>query len=159
MAQMNIYRGTLKVCFVLGGVALILVTSLQQSHALCGIIGCSRIIDRTTNESGSPISTANCGGGCDRQANLPNGARQQKGNPSSPCGPDCICMQAPDTVEAQRSTNEVLKAQVNAVCANAAMSVGLMHCSVEPAFVQLAPHEVFGTSAGSTCVRLCRFLI
>ncbi len=149
---MNYCRGTLKGYFVLGGIALMLATCLQQTHALCGFVGCS---NTEVNKSlGNP---SGCGGCCSGKAKLPSRTPGQKTNPNLPCGPHCICTQVSDPPEAPRVTSEIVKSQVTALGAEIIVGEDARVGSPGPADPLLF-EDLFSVTASDTCVRLCRFL-
>lgn len=149
---MNYCRGTLKGYFVLGGIALMLATCLQQTHALCGLVGCS-----TTEVNKSLGNSSGCGGCCSGRAKLPSRTPSQKTNPNLPCGPDCLCTQVSDPPEAPRVTSEITKSQVTALGAEIVVGDDARFAPSGPADLLLF-EDLVSVSASDTCVRLCRFL-
>ena len=149
---MNYCRGTLKGYFVLGGIALMLATCLQQTHALCGLVGCS-----TTEVYKSLGNSSGCGGCCSGRAKLPSRTPAQKTNPNLPCGPDCLCTQVSDPPEAPRVTSEITKSQVTALGAEIVAGDDARFAPSGPADLLLF-EDLVSVSASDTCVRLCRFL-
>ena len=149
---MNYCRGTLKGYFVLGGIALMLATCLQQTHALCGLVGCS-----TTEVYKSLGNSSGCGGCCSGRAKLPSRTPAQKTNPNLPCGPDCLCTQGSDPPEAPRVTSEITKSQVTALGAEIVVGDDARFAPSGPADLLLF-EDLVSVSASDTCVRLCRFL-
>jgi hypothetical protein len=154
---MKYYRGALKGYLVLAGVALILTSSLQQTHALCYFLGCLQSAACPV-EAVSAAQSSGCGGCCNREAKLP-GHKPTKSNQSNPpCGPDCICTHAPDPIETQRNATELVDS--NAASADSPMPLNTyVTVSLRSVSRDLDPFSLFAAdSAGETCVRLCRFL-
>lgn len=149
---MNYCRGTLKGYIVLGGIALMLTSLLQQTHALCAFVGCSN-----TEVSNSLGNSSGCGGCCSRKAKLPSRTPQQKTDSNLPCGPDCICTQVSDPPEAPRVTSEIAKSQVTALGADTVVGEDASVASPGPADLLLF-EDLVSVTASDTCVRLCRFL-
>lgn len=152
---MNYCRGTLKGYAVLGGVALMLASCLQQTHALCEFACCTNAEASKTPSSIS--NSSGCSGCHGRQAKLPSRAPQQKPDPNMPCGPDCICTHAADASEVPRVTSAIANSQITAI----ATEMGVDDATVEsPGPADLVPFETSASvTASQKCVRLCRFLI
>lgn len=153
---MNYYRGTLKGYFVLGGIALMLATCLQQTHALCNFACCSdlEVSKLTATSSARPSGCRSCH---NRQAELPSRAPQQEPGPNMPCGPECICAQVSDPAEAPRVTSEIVKSQVIASGAEIVLAEDAAVAPPGPTDI-VSFEDLASVTASETCVRLCRFL-
>jgi len=153
---MNYCREIAKSYLVLGGIALILVSSLQQSHALCYWLECFEAPVTAVVESTAP--STGCSGCCGRQAKLPGPKPSKSQDSSVPCGPDCICAHAPDQIETQRSATELVDS--NSVSIDSAIHASdFAAVAARSASFDLSPCNLLaGDSASDTCVRLCRFL-
>lgn len=154
---MSYYRGKSKVLVTLGGIALALVPCLQQTHAVCRLLGCMRPILAASADAVA-VQETNCDRCCGGDSESPCQKPPQNHGGNVPCGPDCWCTQAPDPREAPRNSAECAKSSISTLHVEAPISVGAqiqLSCGSIKLF---APSTLPSLSAGKTCVLLCRFL-
>lgn len=153
-------RRTLKRFVACGGIALALIASVQQSHALCGIIGCNNLT-RTAPGNLTKITDGviERGGCCGHKTESHRSAPPQDDNNDSPCGPNCLCCQPPEPREEPRDTTELTKSRISTVLPAIDCPVSIdrqlekFDCGSINAFKYRAP------GCDVTCAKLCRFLI
>lgn len=156
---MSHYRDKLRKLVVLGGIALALMPCLQQTHALCRLAGCAKLLLPVPDECGI-VKVAERGRCCGHESSPPREkSKQDRGGEELPCGPDCWCAQPPDPRESPRNVTESAKAELSTLHAEAATPFGVERQTHLDLNESLAPDSLPSLSAGETCVLLCRFLI
>lgn len=153
---MSHHRDKLKEFVVLGGIALALMPCLQQTHALCRLAGCVKLILPASVEGGN-VKAAERGRCCGHESTPREKSNKDRGG-ELPCGPDCWCAQPPDPREAPRSVTESAKSQLSMLHADATPAFGVERQTDLDLVKSLAPDALPSHSAGETCVLLCRFL-
>lgn len=154
---MSYYRGKLKGLVVLGGFALALMPCLQQTHALCRLAACVKLILPAPVEVGV-VKVAERGRCCGHESPAPRDKSNQDRGEELPCGPDCWCAQPPDPREGPRNATESAKSQLSMLHAEAATAFGVERQTHLDLVESLAPDSLPSLSAGETCILLCRFL-
>jgi len=157
-SQMSHYRDKLKKLVVLGGIALALMPCLQQTHAICRLAGCVKLILPAPVEV-CIVKVADRGHCCRHESTTPREkSNQDRGGEELPCGPDCWCAQPPDPREAPRNVTESAKSQLSTLHAETATAFSIERQTHLDLVESLAPDSLPSLSAGETCVLLCRFL-
>jgi hypothetical protein len=155
---MSFYHGKLKVLTAVGGIALALLPSLQQTHAVCQLAGCmDRIVAEPAEAGGS--QDVGCNQCCNGTPTSPCERPQQQRDGDAPCGPYCWCAQAPNPSDAPKNSTECAKSTVSilhAIVPLTAANDGLFATGGRTSFCS---ESLPSSSAGDTCRLLCRYLI
>lgn len=154
---MNFHRGKLKVFVVLGGIALALLPCLQQTHAVCRLLGCMEPMLAVAVASVAVQSNKceNCCGGTESPCEE---SPLERGD-EVPCGPNCCWFtQAADPREAPRSSTETSESIIFWLHAVVSTAVSQESRFSSDGCCSFATDSLPSPSAGETCIVLCRFL-
>lgn len=138
-------------------VVLALLPVLQQTHAICRIAGCMDPVLASSSDA-SVAQCASCSSCNGHDSNAPCNRPMQSRNTELPCGPYCVCTQAPEPREAPRPSSSI--AQSGADSQHMQTNSYLV---IEPTAADLmigtSPSNGLARTSGDSCERLCRFLI
>ena len=156
--QMFYSRLRLKRFIAYGGIALALVGSAQQSHALCGFVACVSGRLTTTVALAEAIDSETKCDCCAQKSDPRDEAPLRSGEHSAPCGSNCWCCQPPQPRQAPRDSTKFTKARITTLSTAVDCALCIVH---QPIVLDSRIVDVTQFSAHSsrdTCVRLCRFL-
>ncbi len=154
---MSYSRGKLKVLAVVGGIALALVPCLQQTHAVCRLLGCMEPMP-TAPADAVAVEVMSCDGCCGNSSESPCEKPPQHRGGDVPCGPYCWCTQAPDPREAPRNSTEYAKSSTSTLHAEFPLYVDIERLFSFDELKSFSVGALPSLSAGDTCILLCRFL-
>ena len=160
--QMFYRRLMLKRFIACGGIALALLACVQQSHVLCGLMGCTNpwqtAAQSLAEADAARDSVTKCGDCCEHESDPRRDAPHQDSDSTIPCGPNCWCCQPPDPRQAPRDTAELTKSRITTLFISAAWPLCIERQSCELDSLAVMATDFSANSSCETCARLCRFL-
>jgi len=146
-----------------GGIALALFACMQQSHALCGILGCqipelSTGVELATADPCSERVVAKHGSCCKHETSSRQDTPIEDHESGIPCGPNCWCCQPAEPRQAPRDTTDSAKAQLTKLFVSSACPVCIERQPSKPDLESIGTAHFLANTPGQTCAWLCRFL-
>lgn len=160
----NLKRGV-----ALLGVALALLSGVEQTHLLCQLGGCAEVATgqscehHDADESAATTCSHSCNSPAPRIAAKPSTAKlvdndsglaHQDG--SCPCPPDCWCNQTPQPLELPRGPSESSVAQLIVLLSSGCCTSVAISVDAEP---YNSTNSLLAQTSPERCASLCRFLI
>jgi hypothetical protein len=141
-----------------GGIALALMASLQESHALCAIATCTA---ETRNEKAHPQHTASqcsCRRGTDDASAQTGFAAYKPAKNGQPCGSPCYGWRACPRV-VPRNVAQLLQTPATSLIVECLPDTGAIKAQLAAVDTRTSGmRHLIANSSGSTCALLCRFL-